>query len=133
VDTALGKAECEAVSPDKAAVLERDGVRVDFYRHQAFTGERTLDLTPTEFRLLEYLLRHPGEVCTRAVLDDAVLRNKTRYHHCIDQHVMELRRKLARPGLIQTVWGIGYRLGLSVSIPTLPQEGRNRQLLADDC
>ena len=48
-----------------ADVVEHLGVRVDRVRHLAFVGEQTLDLTPTEFRLLECLLRQPGRAFTR--------------------------------------------------------------------
>ena len=47
-------------SNDPSAVVEHLGVRIDRLRHRAFVGDTELTLTPTEFRLLECLLRQPG-------------------------------------------------------------------------
>jgi DNA-binding response OmpR family regulator len=90
-------------------LLEYDGVRLDAYRHRAFAGVRELDLTPMEFRLLKCLLRHAGQVCPRTLLA-AARRGRPASLRSIDQHVKWLRRKIGRPALIQTVWGVGYRL-----------------------
>ena len=73
---------------------------------------RALDLKPREFRLLEYLMRHAGQVITRTMLLEAVWD----YHfdpqtNIIDVHVSRLRRKVDRdfgPPLIHTVRGAGY-------------------------
>ena len=73
---------------------------------------RTLELKPREFRLLEYLMRHAGQVVTRTMLLEAVWD----YHfdpqtNVIDVHVSRLRRKVDRglgPPLIHTVRGAGY-------------------------
>jgi two-component system OmpR family response regulator len=78
-------------------------------------GERLIDLQPREFRLLEYLLRHAGQVVTRTMLLEGVWD----YHfdpgtNVIDVHISRLRRKVDAVGdqpLIHTVRGAGYRLG----------------------
>jgi DNA-binding response OmpR family regulator len=93
-----------------AALLEYGGVRLDAYRHRAFAGMRELDLTPMEFCLLKCLLRQAGQVCPRALLAAAARRGRPASLRTIDQHVKWLRRKIGRPALIQTVWGVGYRL-----------------------
>jgi two-component system response regulator BaeR len=97
--------------PHGQDVLGYDGVRVDQYRHRAFCGDQEVSLTPVQFRLLAVLLRRPGRTFSRSQLMDAVLTSRTNYPRTIDQHVKELRRKLGRPGLIETVHGVGYRLG----------------------
>ena len=67
-------------------------------------------LTPTEFRLLECLLRQPGRAFTRhqlmdaAIGDGAIVLERT-----IDVHIKTLRRKLGDMELIETVRGVGYR------------------------
>jgi two-component system, OmpR family, phosphate regulon response regulator PhoB len=96
---------------ESASVIEHQGVRIDRVAHRAFVGDRELDLTPTEFRLLECLLRQPGRAFTRhhlmdaAIGDGAVVLERT-----IDVHIKTLRRKLDEAGeLIETVRGVGYR------------------------
>ena len=54
-------------------VVEHRGLRIDRVRHRAFEQDRELQLTPTEFRLLECLLRHPGRTFTRSELVSFVL------------------------------------------------------------
>ena len=95
---------------DPTAVVEHLGVRIDRVRHRAFAEGRELELTPTEFRLLETLLRQPGRAFTRhqlmgaAIGEGAVVLERT-----IDVHVKTLRRKLGAADLIETVRGVGYR------------------------
>ncbi len=80
-------------------------------------GDRTVDLTPTEFRLLSFLAQHPGQVLTR----DQLLENVWGYDSdAIDEktvtvHVRRLRTKIEQnpdlPEILVTVPGLGYRLG----------------------
>lgn len=75
-------------------------------------GER-LDLTMTEYRLLEHLLRHPERVFTRTELLDVALPDSEALERVIDTHLGNLRRKLGQAGmpeLIETVRGVGFRL-----------------------
>jgi DNA-binding response OmpR family regulator len=83
---------------------------VDVVRRRAFAGGRELALTPTEFRLLEQLVRRQGEATTRARLAEAVLRNAGADLRTIDQHVKCLRRKLGSGARIETVRGVGYHI-----------------------
>jgi two-component system phosphate regulon response regulator PhoB len=92
-------------------VFECQGVVVDRHRHRATCDGEELALTPTEFRLLEAMLRQPGRAFTRhelmdaAIGEDAIVLERT-----IDVHVKSLRRKLgAGSDLIETVRGVGYR------------------------
>jgi DNA-binding response OmpR family regulator len=84
--------------------------------HQATLDGRILDLTPTEFELLAVLLQNPGRVFTRLELLDRVQGDAYEgYERTIDAHIKNLRAKLGddprRPRFIQTVFGIGYKLG----------------------
>jgi len=91
-------------------VIEHLGVRIDRVRHRAFAEGRELELTPTEFRLLECLLRQPGRAFTRHQLKDAAIGEDTYVlERTIDVHVKTLRRKLGGGDLIETVRGVGYR------------------------
>jgi two-component system OmpR family response regulator len=75
---------------------------------------KKIDLQPREFRLLEYLMRHAGQVVTRTMLLEGVWD----YHfdpqtNVIDVHVSRLRQKVDKPfpvSLIQTVRNAGYML-----------------------
>jgi two-component system phosphate regulon response regulator PhoB len=104
-------------------VIEHLGVRIDRVRHQASAGGKLADLTPTEFRLLECMLRQPGRAFTRHQLMDAAIgEGSVVLERTIDVHVKTLRRKLtdvgAAPDLIETVRGVGYRFR-----ETAPEEG----------
>jgi two-component system phosphate regulon response regulator PhoB len=93
------------------SVYTCQGVVVDRHRHRALSNNEELTLTPTEFRLLETLLRQPGRAFNRhelmdaAIGEDAVVLERT-----IDVHVKSLRKKLGDAAdLIETVRGVGYR------------------------
>jgi len=91
-------------------VVEYLGVRIDRVRHRAFAEGQALDLTPTEFRLLECLLRHPGLAFTRHQLMDAAIgEGASVLERTIDVHIKTLRMKLGASDLIETVRGVGYR------------------------
>jgi two-component system OmpR family response regulator len=89
-------------------------LELDLVRHVARRGERELSLLPTEFKLLEFLMRHAGQVLTRAMIFETVWG----FHfdpgtNLIDVHIGRLRRKIdtgERMPLIRTVRGSGYRL-----------------------
>jgi two-component system copper resistance phosphate regulon response regulator CusR len=80
----------------------------------AVRNGRTIDLTTTEYALLEYLARHAGAVCGRAAISAAVWdENYDPFSNIIDVYVSRLRRKVDLPGLgplIHTVRGAGYSL-----------------------
>jgi two-component system phosphate regulon response regulator PhoB len=84
-------------------------IQLDWQRHQAFFGRQSLGLTPTEFRILDILLRSCGQVlsrselCRQAIADGAVVLERT-----IDVHICSLRRKLRPYKLIQTIRKRGY-------------------------
>jgi two-component system response regulator RegX3 len=99
----------------QADVLERAGGRlvVDSARRRATLDGAPVDLTESEFRLLQTLARFPGRVYTRFELVDKVQGYQFEgYERTIDAHVKNLRRKLGEdardPRLILTVYGRGY-------------------------
>jgi len=77
-------------------------------------GDKPLDLTTTEWKLLECFMRHPGQTLSREQILDYVWSYKAEVQpSLVDVYVSYLRRKLDRPGApdpIQTVRGVGYRL-----------------------
>jgi two-component system phosphate regulon response regulator PhoB len=92
-------------------LLASQGVVVDRHRHRASHNDADLPLTPTEFRLLEVLLRQVGRAFTRHELMDAAIgTDAVVLERTIDVHVKSLRRKLGDAAdLIETVRGVGYR------------------------
>lgn len=94
--------------------LRIGSIVLDLRNYTARRGERRLDLTPTEWRLLEYLLRNAGQTLTRQQILDYVWS----FEHdvqpqMVDVYISYLRRKLNAPGEtdpILTIRGIGYRL-----------------------
>jgi two-component system response regulator MprA len=79
--------------------------------HEVTRGGAAVDLTSTEFRLLEYLLRRPGRVCSRASIIDGVWGLDTDVlPNTVDVYIRLLRAKVdaGRSSLIQTVRGYGY-------------------------
>src|SRR5919201_669232 len=85
---------------------------VDPSAHQARLNGETLDLTRTEFGLLNLLVRNKGRAFSRAYLHDAVWGEPAvEGDRSVDNTVLRLRKKLGDLGdAIETVWGVGYRL-----------------------
>jgi len=94
--------------------LQVADLQLDLISHEARRGEHTLNLLPTEYKLLEYLMRHSGQVITRMMIFEEVWG----YHfdpgtNLIDVHIGRLRKKIDSPGqspLIRTVRGSGYAI-----------------------
>ena len=97
--------------PAAAMVHASQGVVVDRHRHRALYRDEELPLTPTEFRLLETLLRQAGRAFTRhELMDSAIGEDAVVLERTIDVHVKSLRKKLGDAAdLIETVRGVGYR------------------------
>ena len=96
---------------DDADVVASQGIVVDRRCHRALAGEETLQLTYSEFRLLEALVRQPGRAFTRAELIDAALGQDTMVlERTIDVHIRSLRQKLGSyADRVETVRSVGYR------------------------
>lgn len=97
-----------------ASELRVDDVVLDLRLHLARRGNRELDLTPTEWRLLELLMRHPGQAMTRQqILDYVWSYDNDVQQTMVDVYISYLRQKLnvgSEKDPIQTVRGVGYRL-----------------------
>ena len=85
-------------------------LRVDLLGRRAWRRERPVDLSNREFTLLEYLLRHPGQVLSRTQILFAVWEyDADPSSNVVDVYIRYLRRKLGEPSPITTVRGAGYR------------------------
>lgn len=99
---------------ESVAELRAQDVRLDLIRQKVWVGDTSVSMQPREFRLLEYLMRHQGEVVSRTML----LENVWEYHfdpqtNIIDVHISRLRQKLDASrdkSLITTMRGVGYVL-----------------------
>lgn len=96
-------------------VLTFGGLRLDLDQHSLTVELALVELTPTEFKLLEVFLSNPGYVLTQ----DDLLEKAMGYAYegmgrVLDTHIRNLRRKIEpdpdKPMYIQTVYGVGYRL-----------------------
>jgi two-component system OmpR family response regulator len=101
--------------PAAQPVLRVDALELDLVKREMAHQQSTLYLQPTEFQLLEFLMRHAGQVLTRTMIREAVwgIHFDTSTNR-IDVHVGQLRKKIASlgaPPMIHTVRGSGYRLG----------------------
>ena len=96
---------------DDRDIVASQGITVDRRRHVATAGDTTLELTHSEFCLLDVLIRQPGRAFTRDELISAALGDDTLVlERTIDVHIRALRQKLdSYAPLIETVRGIGYR------------------------
>ncbi|WP_135466773.1 phosphate regulon transcriptional regulator PhoB [Crenalkalicoccus roseus] len=95
-------------------VLAYQDIRMDQDAHRVFRGGRPLHLGPTEYRLLEFLLQHPGRVFSREQLLDAVWGRDIHVEpRTVDVHIRRLRKAINgpdEPDLIRTVRSAGYAL-----------------------
>jgi two-component system, OmpR family, response regulator len=97
-----------------ASELRRGDLVMDLRARSARRGNQSLDMTATEWSLLEFLLRHPGQSLSRQqILDYVWSFDRDVQPTMVDVYVSYLRRKLhiaGRPDPIRTVRGIGYKL-----------------------
>jgi len=85
-------------------------VRLEPTSRGAWRAGRALDLTATEYELLQHFLRHPRQVLSREQLIDAVWKGEAESDNVVAVYVGYLRQKLGEPRLLHTVRGVGYAL-----------------------
>jgi two-component system, OmpR family, alkaline phosphatase synthesis response regulator PhoP len=94
------------------SLLAKGDIRLDSGKHEVKVGDRKVDLSATEFAILELFLRNPGWVFSRSRIIDSVKgRDYPVTDRAVDVQILSLRRKLGDKGEdIETVRGVGYRL-----------------------
>ena len=96
-------------------ILKVDDLTVDLVKRHVQRGDTSIDLTAREFELLEYLMRSPGRVFTRIQICEHVWNyNFDPQTNLVDVYIKRLRKKVDLEHdkkLIQTVRGVGYRMG----------------------
>ncbi len=101
--------------PEPAQMLRAGPLALDRTTHSVTVSGAAVELTPTEFSILETLMEAPGRVFSRADLLEATQgMTFEAYERTVDAHVKNLRRKIeadpADPHFVLTVRGVGYRL-----------------------
>jgi two-component system OmpR family response regulator len=116
VKAMLRRVELSGADPKGEASMRHGKLEVDTERFEVTWNGEAVVLTVTEFGLLETLLRHPGKVYTRAELVERAYRFDNHVtERTIDTHVKRIRKKFASGSQpIETVFGLGYRLGSCV-------------------
>ncbi|MDR3054273.1 MAG: phosphate regulon transcriptional regulator PhoB [Zoogloeaceae bacterium] len=99
---------------------------LDAGQHTVMFGSREIKPGPTEFRLLHYLMKHPGRVHSRAQLLDKVWGDHVFIEErTVDVHIKRLREALDIAGfMVETVRGVGYRFATSSDLPKLTKPGK---------
>ncbi len=100
--------------PVRAEILGEGAISLNRQAHTVTVHGVHVDLTPTEFALLDTLMQNPGVVLTRLQLIELALGYSYEgYDRTVDAHIKNLRRKLKQsptdPEYVTTVYGIGYR------------------------
>lgn len=110
----LRRASSPQPPPD---IIRRGALVMDLGRREVTCGKTVIDLTATEFKLLQFLASQPGRVFSRSELIDGVLgRDVAVLDRTIDVHMVALRKKLGGCSeLIETVRGFGYRFSEIIS------------------
>jgi two-component system OmpR family response regulator len=112
--TARIEALLRRVDDTRASKLRVGDLEMDLIEQTVRRGEAEIDLLPREFKLLEFFLRRPGQLVTRAMLLEGVWRYRFNPNtNAVDVHIGNLRRKIdvqGRPSLIVNIRGAGFML-----------------------
>lgn len=97
--------------PVSGQIIRRGDLSIDIPRHEVKFAGKTVSLTATEFRILEFIAARPGRVLSRDQIIDAALgQDAAVIDRTIDVHITSLRKKLGNGGAkIETVRGFGYK------------------------
>lgn len=111
----IRRTEQPADSPEQQALIY-EGISVDLNTRRVEVDGKEIDLTPTEFKILEIMIQKPGVVFSRNELIELVLGyDYEGYGRTLDSHIARLRNKIEddpkSPQYIKTVFGVGYKLG----------------------
>ncbi len=116
VRAVLRRAEGPAAAVD---ILRAGAIEMNLTKHTVRVGEKQVELTHTEFELLQALMQEPGRAFTRMQLLDRVQGEAFEgYDRTVDAHIKNLRQKIGddpkSPRFILTVFGVGYKFAEGV-------------------
>ncbi len=103
-------------APAKSTRLQVDSLVLDTSSHRVTRDDAPIELTSKEYAMLEYFMRHPGQVLTRTMISEHVWDDEfDSFSNIIDVYIRRLRRKIddnALVKLLHTIRGSGYLLGV---------------------
>ena len=99
---------------DNKKSLQDGPFKLDIYSKSFYKNDREIDVTPTEFTILEYFIKNKGKAMTRdEIMKETWGENYSNDTKIVDVNVRRIRAKIeenpAKPEFIETVWGTGYR------------------------
>lgn len=111
VKNLLERINSDVQSKQTSGIIESRGIRMNLDTHKVYFDEQEIELSKTEFDLLEYFLKHQGKICSRNLLLDEVWGIDVYVEdRIVDTYVKKLRKYLgSKSGFIKTVFGVGYR------------------------
>lgn len=94
--------------------LQLKGMVIDLERREVIRNDEKIELTYTEFEILQLLVRYPGKVFSKEQIYDVVWKEPySGDYNIVMSHISHIREKLeddpGHPVYIQTVWGVGYK------------------------
>jgi DNA-binding response OmpR family regulator len=99
---------------EKSALIKIADIVLDPTNHRVERDDQPIDLTPREFAILEYMMRHPNQLLTREMIEAHVWNfDYISGSNVVDVYIRRLRSKIDKPfdvKLLETVRGVGYRL-----------------------
>ena len=100
------------------SIIRHGEISIDLNSHEVSCQDSSVELTATEYRLLQFMASHPGHVFSRnAIIENVLGRDVTVLDRTIDVHIMSLRRKLGECSeWIETIRGFGYKFREESSI-----------------
>jgi DNA-binding response OmpR family regulator len=109
----ISQQQAEKQSPEQYLTLGT--LKIDCMSHLVTLNGNSIELTSTEFDLLLHLASHPDQVFSREQLLSSVWGyHHSGYEHTVNSHINRLRNKVetnaTKPAIVQTVWGVGYKL-----------------------
>ncbi len=101
-------------TPEINAPVKYKDLSLDPVRREVFYKNIKIDITALQFRILETLIKYPGQVFTRAALLEQIQAEEEIYERTIDAHIKNIRKIIGesgnKTGLIHTVHGVGYKI-----------------------
>ena len=99
-------------STQKTSIITNGEVTLDTSKHEVFIAKKAINLTASEFDLLELFMQNPQQILTRYQLSEHINKDNYTIKHSnlIDVHIKNLRKKINVPDFIKNVRGIGYTI-----------------------
>lgn len=104
-----------SLANENPEIIQAGVLKLDSTKHRAWLGDKELEFSPIEMRLISILASHPGQVFSRDQLMEKIYEGKGKFvfDRTVDVHIGNIRKKLGedpkQPRFIQSVFGVGYK------------------------